>query len=485
MSHISGWELIGDTIIWGLKNIDPGELVVAPIMAVPAAQNESEIEIHVGGETKTIVVDSTTSLSIFEEQAKASFNIRESGTHTIKLTLKSLNSSGQIGYVWGLKLTGSAITNAEVWKRRWRPLAVHCKWKSSKNPTEVVLSVHENTIQTTDIHMYQPITTPFGYIGSTWDPEAQTFGGYNFSLWSYGANDPVPPLVEFSHLIAVGKGLTFGEYGHEGTGVKPRGPHPYEGIQTNQQTIAVRKVPGEYYDTYYSYYLHPETNRWKLYGCGKKFNKSEAIKYLWTGAFVEEPGKPEKVRNGHIMREVHYKGWQMDENGQWFTIDIMSQKGDGSSLSYKNWGVKDGKFFMQMGGLMENVVTAADVILPDAPSADDRPEYLKGEFLDDLYKMPAEIKELKPESVGSNNAVVRFNLIDGGTNPKATIFWGMENALTFDYKWSDNMEIDVVEGINSVELPDLTSKQKYYYRVQIINKEGITWLMDTESFNTK
>lgn len=485
LSHITGWKEIGDTIIWAVKNCRPGELVVIPKMGVLPEQNGSEVNIHVNGVTKTIVLNSTGSIDNFEKQQSAVFHISESGSQTIKLTIQKVVVNQNVGDLLECELSGSAVQSAEIWKRRWRPLAVHCKWKSSQNPETVVLAVHENTIYTTDVHMYQPTTTPFGYTGSTWEPKTQTFGGYNFSLWSYGAKETEPPLEQFSHLIAVGKGLTFGEYGHEGTGVKPRGDNPYTGHQTNKQVVAVRKEPRNPYDTYYSYYLHPQTNKWVLYGCGRKYNKTNELSYLTTGAFIEEPGPPTQTRNGHLMREVHFNGWLMDDTGQWYAVDVMDHKGDDSSLSYKNWGTKNGKFFMQMGGIKENVVEPAAVLLPNAPTPEERPKYLQGEFLNDLYKLPADIVANDPVKIDTESVTLNINLIEIGTKPKATLFWGVKNALTFDYKWENTKEINISEGENKVILDDLEAGTKYFYRLRIINEEGITWMMDTESVSTK
>jgi hypothetical protein len=486
LSHISGWSRKGDTIIWAIKNGSPGELIVKPKMAVLPNQAGSQINVHLNGDTKSLTLKPTGAPDNFEEQQSVSFQIKKDGPLTVKLTIKTLKVEGNIGDLLDCELSGSAINNAEIWNRRWRPLAVHCQWRSSQNPEDVVLAIHENTIHTTNVHMYQPTTTPFGYTGSTWDPKTQTFGGYNFSLWTYGAKEPEPPLEQFSHLIAVGHGYTFGEYGHEGTGVKPRGENPYKGLKTNKQIVAVRKEPGIPYDTYYSYYLHPETNKWTLYGCGKKYNKTKKISYLTTGAFIEEPGPPTRTRNGHIMREVHFSGWLMDKNRQWYPVDVMKHKGDDSSLSYKNWGIKDDEFFMQMGGIKENVVAPANVILPNPPSPENRPDYLTDEMVANLYKLPVnKMEAFKPEKVSTESARLVFDITGIGNSPKTTLFWGEKDALTFDYKWENKKEITLSEGLNKITLKALNSGKKYFYRIRIVNELGTTWLMDTQNLVTK
>ncbi len=72
-----------------------------------------------------------------------------------------------------------------------------------------------------------------------------------------------------------------------------------------------------------------------------------------------------------------------------------------------------------------------------------------------------------------------------GKNPKATLFWGEQDALTFEYKWENKKEINILEGINNITLNSLISGKKYFYQIQIMNNEGITWMMDTQSFTTK
>ena len=484
LTHITKWSVESDTILWGVEFKKTGQVKVVPVMGVPSSQAGSEIEVILGDQKAKFVVTATGSLSLFQNQEELTFSIPQAGLYVLKFHISKLTTSGMLGDLKGIDLKGEAVEEAEVYLRRWRPLAVHCKWQSSKSPQKVSLSVHENTIMTTDIDMYQPITTPFGYTGSTWDPKTQTFGGYNFSLWSYGAKDPVPPFYQESHLIAVGEGLTFGSYGHEGTGVKPRGPHPYVDIKTNKQVIAVRKEPGTLYDTYWSYYLDPVTEHWKLYGCGRKYNKNNNITYLWTGAFVEVPGPATKQRNGHITREVQYRGWMMDVDDNWYPVDKMAQNGNDAKLSYKDWGVSDdgSKFYMQMGGLSSEA-KASDVVELSNPSP--LPNYLQGSYLDELYTMPAQMEALEPIAISDNSASLQINVTDQGTNAMAELFYGTAEGLTKEDKWENKMPIDLVDGINTLVLIDLTGATKYYYQLRITNDEGITWLMDTQTLTTE
>ena len=482
-SHINQWSVKTDTIIWGITFAKAGKVSIAPIMAVADNQQGAVIDVILGQEKRTLELKSTGGLSNFVKQQAVEFSVAAAGTYLVKLRINQLKSSGEVGCISGCELSGEAVKDAAIYNRRWRPLAVHCKWGSSHNFDKVTISVHENTIITTDIDLYQPITTPFGYTGSTWNPKTQTFGGYNFSLWSYGANDPVPPFYQESHLIAVGKGLSFGAYGHEGTGVKPRGNHPYLGVNTKKQVIAVRKEPGEVYDTYWSYYLDPNSSHWKLYGCGRKYNKSHNISYLWTGAFVEVPGAPNIQRNGHIMREVQFRGWMMDKSRQWAPIDEMTYTGNDAKLSHKEWDVSsDGKrFIMRMGGMKTQEISGGTLKLANA---EDLPDYLKGSYVDELYAMPASIEPLDPKEIAANSVTVAFNVVDAGENADVVLFYGTNEGLTKEDHWQNKLNIAVHNGVNSVSLQGLTKGTKYYYRVRITNDDGITWMMDTQTVTT-
>ncbi|PCH71363.1 MAG: hypothetical protein COC06_01640 [Bacteroidales bacterium] len=486
LTHITDWSVKSDTILWGVEFKKTGQVSVIPVMGVISSQAGSEIEVIMGDQKATLVVTETGSLSTFESQEEVTFTISQVGLHVLKFHISNLATSGMIGDLKAIDLKGEAVEEAEVYLRRWRPLAVHGKWRNSQNPQEISISVHENTIITTDIEMYQPITTPFGYTGSNWDSKKQIFGGYNFSLWSYGANDEVPPFYQESHLIAVGEGLVLGTYGHEGTGVKPRGQNPYLNKKTNKQVIAVRMEPGTLYNTFWSYYLDPETEHWKFYGCGRKYNKDADISYLEgrMGAFVEVPGAATKKRNGHIIREVQYRGWMMDVNENWYPIDNMVHGGNDSQLSYKNWGVTDdgSKFYMQMGGLLSEVKQSATLELSN-PSP--LPNFLQGSYLDELFAMPAQMEALAPVSISENSVTLQFNITDKGTNPQAHLFYGTSEGLTKQYEWDNEISIDLTDGINTPVLTDLNGATEYYYQLRITNDEGVTWLMDTQTLTTE
>jgi hypothetical protein len=479
--YISNWSQPNDTILFGVMIKQEGELSIQPEMGVSDTQGGSELYAYLNDERKAFIIAFTGGESQYEIQDGVTFTDVQPGFHVVKLQIKSAKSQGtNVGQLKNVHLIGTAAKEAEIVMRRYRPFAVHGKWRTaSSNPVEI--SVHELTVMNTKVNCYQPITTPFGYTGSPWSLNTEMFGGYNFSLWSYGQNDPVPPFYQESHLIAVGPGLTFGSYGHEGTGVKPRGNHPYVGKSTNTQVIAVRMQPGEVYDTYWSYYLDPDDGHWKLFGCGKKYNKSGTIKYLETGAFVEVAGGASKERSGHEIRETQYRGWQMDTDGNWHPINKLVGSTAVNQLSCRDWRSVGNKFSMQMGGWGE-VGTPAKTITLSNP--DPVPDYLKGVFLEELYKMPATFQDQEPINITHNSVDLQLSVTDLGTNATGQLFWGTEEGLTKEDKWEYNKSIELVSGNQSISLDGLQADTEYFYRVKITNDQGITWSFDTQTFKT-
>ncbi|MGB2272902.1 MAG: DUF3472 domain-containing protein [Flavicella sp.] len=482
--YIYNWKHVTDTIVFGLDIKTAGTLKLRLAMGVPSNQQGSIVQVHLGEQTKEFTLVETGSSSNYQEQVEVVFDAVTIGFYELKLQLKSLHTSGvEVGYLKEVILSGSAIANAESIMRRYRAKAVHAKWKSAtENPIEI--SVHQLTIATKNQDFYQPITTPFGYTGSTWNKNTQTFGGYNFSLWSYGQNDPVPPFEQESHLIAVGPNLYFSGYGHEGTGVKPRGVngyHPYKNIMTDTQVIAVRMQPGEKYNTYWSYYLDPIDGHWKLYGCGKKYNSTGEINYLNTGAFVEVPGAASNMRNGHRVCETRFKGWQRDTSGNWYPIHKMEGSSDMHQESFRDWKIEGNSFAMQMGGWGTLGIAKKTLTLGNP---DPIPSYLQGEFLEELYAMPAQITEEKLETSSDSSLKLSFEITDLGNNASAKVFYGTQEGLTKEDKWENQKTISVSEGGNEFLLENLQSDTEYFYRIQIKSDKGEVWSFDTHKAST-
>lgn len=493
--YTKGWSNISDTLVWGIDVINAGELKVVPILGVPEVQHESEIELLLDNQKQLLKLKSTGGFEKFSSQDTVIFQIDKPGRYQLGMKIASVKQNQEIAYVKGVNLTGKAAEKLKAVVLRWRPLAVHCGFRNNTDPSEVVMAVHENTIATPWIDCYQPITSPFGYYGSTWNAQNQQFGGLNFSLWSFAANAEPPASEKFSHLIAVGEGFYIDGFNHEGTGVKARGENPYEKMHGTTQVLAIKKIPGIPYDVYYSYYWNTTIKRWKLLGCGKKYNKSGIINYLTTGAFVEVPGAAEKERSNHVLRQVDFRGWLKDSNGKWYPINTMSPTGNLDESSYKNWGkTKDNKFFMQTGGFNTLLSKRPEPI--SILSDIEMPEYLSSENMKDLEKLPATIEMLGIESseITSSSVIVHFNIKETGTNAKAYLYWDTKDGLTFVkgnkggagvVEWSNVQEISIPsDGTLFYKLENLKPNTNYYYRLQIKSDQGETWSFDTQKFKT-
>ena len=495
--RIGNWRVVSDTIVWGLKDMQIGTVNIELFAGISADENNAEISIFLDNQQQDLIVSSTATLQDFQSQGSVSFSVDEPGTHEVKIKIKTQNSTNDFGEIEKLVLTGTAINEASVWQRRWRPAAIHGSF-ISQNDVNTEITVYEVTVLSHELDSYQVMTTEFGYIGAPNERNSQGLNGLNFSLWSYDADEPEPPHNELSHLIAVGgAGNGFGRYGHEGTGVKPRGFDPFDNSPVYTFTIASRKQPGTIYNTYWCYYFDTVSSEWKLYASGKKLNESGGLNYLNTsGGFLEAVGPPDIARTGHRTRSVEYRGWRMQNDNSWNVIDELNPAyNSATSLSYKEWTQNStgDKFIFKIGGFLDSGPDPGIIQLSN-PSA--LPFYLQGNYIDQLYEAPANFNTLSPSMISSDEVELKFNIQNLGTNPEIQIFYGTEYGLTegihenyvIDTVWQEQQDVplsSISNGVLSVPLTNLIPNTEYFYRLRVKNDEGITWLFDTESFVTE
>jgi hypothetical protein len=492
-TRIANWKVLNDTIVWGLKDMQLGTVNIELFAGISANENNAEVSIFLDNQLQDLTVHATASLQDFQSQGVVSFTVNEPGTHEVKIKIKSQNSSDSdhFGEIEKLVVSGSAIDGASAWQRRWRAAAVHGRF-SSPNHNQIEICVYNVKVKSIESDSYQVMTTEFGYIGSPNQPKGNGLLGLNFSVWSFGANQPIPPHNELSHLIAVGgENSKFGMYGHEGTGVKPRGFDPFSANAPEYEfTVAVRKISDTQYNTFWCYYLDSVDSEWKLYGSAKKFNESGNISYLGqTGGFLEVTGGPAVGRTGHRVRTVEYKGWRMSNDGSWNIINEVEPAYVDYYSTYKEWGqTSDGDAFVfKSGGFSLTGEDPGVIQLNNPPPL---PFYLQNSYFDQLYKMPADFNTLPPEG-----NTLKFNIENLGTNPEIKVFYGTEKGLTeglfqeavIDTVWQEEKSISLSEIDNntlSIPLTNLTPNTEYFYRLRVQNEEGITWSFNTESFTS-
>lgn len=405
------------------------------------------------------------------------FQVAEPGLHRLRLVCEKAATGTQ--FHW-MTLSGSCTKNGAVLRKRWRPSAAHTKFSSSRAKKPIRLWVMEMDAVPGDLGFYAPITTPFGYYGPTWQADGTVNAGFNFSLWSYGRGQEEPPIEQLSHLLAIGhREATFGGFGHEGTGVKIRDWDPLTGHQGQQQVLALRVVPSETYDTYYSYFYLADKNEWRLFGVGNKYNKGKPLKSLWVGSFVEVPGPPHVQRTGLYPREMRYRGWVVQEDGQMLQLDHMSG-GDvdkQTGLTYTNRGVTDdGWFFLQTGGLsFHKPRSAGGVDLPKNNQLKDLPAYLAPEHKESLLSVPSEMTVQSVEVI-PGGLKIEFRIDHLGKDPELEVYWGMQDGLTFADRWEHSERIpNVKKGKNEFTLKSATSLNNARLRLFLKNDDGQFW----------
>lgn len=463
-AEIRGWSK-GEQTEWGLWFPRRGQIQLTVSM-----DGGGQFSLSLGEQVETIAPG-----------RPMTFQVDAPGKQSLRLTSES---RGKVPAFRRIEITGDAAKGAAVIRKRWRPAAAHTKFWSSSEPKAVRLWIMEMDASPGELGFYSPVTTPFGYYGPTWNADGTVNTGFNFSLWSYGRNQPEPPVEQLSHLIAIGnRDATFGGFGHEGTGVKIRNWKPLKGRQGQRQAFALRVEPGAIYDTYYSYFFATDENRWQLFGAGKKFNKSKPIKSLWVGSFVEVPGPPHVQRTGLNKRHMRYRGWVIDANNRWYPLDRM---GNGNidrktGFTHTDRGVtSDGWFFMQTGGwTFRKPPHDGKVVLLDSPTAKSQVDYLDPNDLEFLTTVPCAVTATTIERKG-DFAQVSFNIRNAGKNPEVTIYWGRDEGLTFFDRWKHKAKINNPrEGANQHVIRGISPKETLRVRLFLKNAEGQFWSSET------
>ena len=437
---------------------------------------------------------------VFETQGTRTERLPAECEHTIG-TGDVVLGEYRVGEIHGMEISGKAVDGAQVMTiRSPRSGAVHCQLASSKNPQGVTLAVIEVRIATADQPgQYFPITTPFGYFGSTWHNLPGRFGGANFSLWSEDTAAKSGDIARLSRLLAYRGDATYTVFGHEGIGVKPVGQNPWAIMEpTKLEILAVRKEPGVPLDTFTCYFANMKTGRWELFGSGQKLNESGKLTDLSVGHFMEVLYPSPQLR-----RESHFRGWYMTAKGQWFQMDQMQGRSytGAKDMSHRTYGVtEDGWFRMSTGGWFPNDLKAERYNLPpkfETPAAK-RPAYLQGKHLEALLSLPIRIEAAAAVSIKKDSAEVPFQLAMETPEATGVIYYGTEDKATFptdvndrgyDYvaswKWPQQQELGTLKpGRQTARLTDLKPGTRYYYRLLIRNGEYQVWSPKTESFTT-
>ena len=518
---VGEWDTADDEMRWHLWLTRTGPIKVKALIEVTRDEADGEMSIELkgestsseshsaNGESRSVVSVSRTRSRVSQltvasgnppapQRASFEFDVGQTGFYTLTLRGKPAAEGRDVGRLIRLDLTGSAIKGARVLRSRWRPAAVHA---GSFTNSEILegdesssIWVMETRPRLKEHSTYSPVTTPFGYFGSTFTPDGK-IGGVNFSMWSYGRGKEEPPIERLSHLLAVGsRQARFSGFGHEGTGVKPRDWNPYEGLTVKRQVLALRVEWGSPYDTYYGYFLEPQTDEWRLYAVGRKFAKerparlADAARHLWPGSFVEVPGPAEVQRTGDSVREIHFRGWTRAGDGPWRRFDSMAGPAKTKGLANKSWHVTpDGWFAMKMGGMAhyEYDGKSGPTRLPEEFRGEPLPDFLDDQKTKRLMDIPVRVTLSPVALVSPTSARIPFEVSGVGPGATAQLFWGGIDYLTMPGRWERSEdEAPVKSGRGELLLKGLSPGTDYFCRALVRDDAGQTWSFETGRFTT-
>lgn len=497
-AFLGQWKKTKGTIRWHIWLSRPGQVKLNLNMRVLKHEAGSMLTVSLAGKSQTVkTVESAPSKP---QPSNLIFEVAEPGEHEIVLSATKIKApKSGIGEVHTIDLYGPAIDNAQLLRARWRPAAVHGSYSSSTSKRSKMWVM--TTRSACDFNSYSPITTPFGYFGTSFQADRRSSGEFNFSMWAAGRQGKTPPLEQMPHLLAAGSPQAeFSGFGHEGSGVKLRGWTPMPD-RPSTCIQALRVESDGNYDTYYGYFWDHPSDCWKLFAVGRKWNDGKPKEHLSPGSFCEIPGPPHLQRSGDQIREVRRRGWHWGNDKKWHPMDEFNCKS--KNAANKRWyTTQDGQFAMGTGGMRFYMFEP-----PSAPARPNAlPEFLQPSTTEQLFRLPADTKEITTSQVSNNSAIINLSMARVGKNARAEVYYGENDCLTFvkrelhgternsaisqstqasDRSWSNQRKINSLkDGKNQIKLFGLKPNTNYFFRILVTNDAGQVWSFQTLTFRT-
>jgi hypothetical protein len=472
------------TARWHLWCDSAGDIKATFFMQVPAAEAGHAWTIKAGDECRTFKANTSDGQSPQEQTLTFAVKQRGKVAFVVDCTKNPPAAATRICFI---RLEGSAIDKASLLRTRWRPSAVHGHFYAPEDCPAPKLWVFE----TTDVRKtgsYSPLTTPFGYYGTSFASGGRIppGAGFNFSMWIAGRNaTQAPPIEKMSRLIGTDiPDARYSTFGGEGTGVKFAAVAYKNGADRTIQALRV-EANGDL-RTFYGYFYDEEEHRWKLYASAqapeKRKNTSEFL--ASTGSFCEIPGPPNRERSGDLVREIKRRGWFYGSDHKWYRAQLnrladadnggmgdvspnpslpaevasaakpakkrraqrkspvagngAPDPGSSQRFYYMDDYATDGWIGMATGGIESYVrapaghdsKTQKSGVQNNAPRAP-LPEYLGPEKVAGLFELPVDFGDSKAVDVSSDRAGIDYEIKKTGPNSKAVLYYGTVDCLTY------------------------------------------------------
>ncbi len=531
------------TARWHLKLQQSGEIQVELAVETPSNSAPQSWEIYWGEQKRRVNIKAGKTGR--RQKVQVQFDSPPAGFSTFAVHAVK-NSPAAATRIEKIRLTGRGVKEAYLLRARWRPIAVHHGFVPVREATVIKPEVWVFETRTlNDTSSYSPLTTPFGYFGTSLAEGGVAPGtGFNFSMWIAGRHEQkAPPVSQTPHLIATGlPNATYSYFGHEGTGVKFRDAVAYpQGATRVIQAMRVEYDPDQNVDVFYGYFYDEIQSRWVLYASGQKPaspRRAEQVQQTgtlpYTGSFCEIPGPPARERSGDMERVIQRRGWFYGKDHQWYSARMAPPKGRNAkaeqqliqALSDKNrlkdldlltnkWTgyaadyVESGWITMATGGMQFGSTplnSRADQEGREWPvwTSETLPDYLTRDKVPQLWDVPVEFGDSLVSEVTARSAKVTIELNKTGPRSTAKLWYGTRDSSVFtpqkieggsavlqdlfraDRTWeSSTEESPVVTGGNRFELQNLKPATTYYYRLFVQHDEGKSWDTKSGSFTTQ
>lgn len=479
---------------WHLWIAHPGSVVFKPQFEIPSDGGGAKWEIRMGDQRQTTVAGSNTSIT---------FQVDVAGKQTIEIGRPQPVSRSD-SRLSAVDLSGNAIKGAKLLRVRWRPSAVHASFQSSTCDAATLWVFESKNLNGQS--SYSPMTTPFGYFGTTFGGRKKP-RGFNFSMWAAKARDNhAPPLPTMPHIIATGNpDADFSGFGHEGSGVKLRG---WDCLDWNPQSVvqALRVDPNGGKPIYYGYFFDAPRDRWVLYAAGIKPSRNGRTKpdFDSVGSFCEIPGPPHVQRTGDVVRTIARRGWLFGTDKKWHRVDSISTRDKQSSSARSVSADNDGWLLSHAGGMGIHERPKLAHLRESTHSP--LPSFLQPDKAKQLFELPVEFGKHRSSKITSGAAQIQYDLQRLGDDAIATLYYGPVDCITFvarplhatekkgaskrfysaDRTWAAKTSPQrATRGMNQFQLTQLQPNTVYYYRIFVTHASGKSWGYDSGRFKTK